>query len=84
MFPFVPQYGWPILIYVYWAVIVIIHILLAVGVYDAAKRLGRENRPVIFVAGWVWAVATLIGGVIPAGIYWAINHSTLRSNDTKG
>jgi len=83
MLPFFTQGGWAYLFYVYWAVIVIIHILLAVGVYDAAKKLKMENRPVIFVAGWVWAVATLIGGVIPAGIYWAINHSTLRPSDPK-
>jgi hypothetical protein len=83
MFPFLPQFGLPVLIYVYWTVIATIHVLLAVGVYNAAKQLGRENRPVIFVAGWVWAVATLIGGVITAGIYWTINHSTLRPSDPK-
>jgi hypothetical protein len=83
MFPFLPQGSGMFLIYIYWAAIVIIHVLLAVGVHDAAKQLGRENRPVIFVAGWVWAVATLIGGVITAGVYWAVNHSTLRPTGIK-
>jgi hypothetical protein len=72
-----------ILFYVYWAAIAIIHILLAVGVYDAEKQLKRENRPTILAPGWVWAVATLIGGVVTAGIYWAINHSTLRPSEPK-
>jgi hypothetical protein len=75
--------GAPLLIYLYWAVIVLVHILLAVGVHEDTKRLGTENRPVIFVAGWVWALATLIGGVVTAGIYWVLHHSTLRPSDPK-
>ena len=74
-----------ILIYIYWLIIAAIHIVFAIGVYKDAERLEKElNRPILFVPVEMWAIATLVGGVITAGIYWVIHHSTLRPADTKG
>jgi hypothetical protein len=32
-----------------------------------------------FVSSGIWALAALLGGLVTAGIYWAILRSTLRS-----
>ena len=79
-----PGKAWVYLIYIYWLIIAAIHVVFAIGVYKDAVRLQRElNHPVLFVPVEIWAIATLVGGVITAGIYWVIHHSTLRSPDTK-
>jgi hypothetical protein len=75
---------WVVLIYLYWLIGAAVHIVLAIGVYRDAKYLQKElNRPPAFVTGEMWAFATLIGGVVAAGIYWVIHHSALRPPETK-
>lgn len=59
---------------VFWVLIIIVHIAFAAGVFaDASERRGLQ-----FVAPFVWALATLVGGVFVAGVYWAVHCSTLR------
>lgn len=56
---------------------VLIHIVFAVAVYRDAIRLDR-TRALIIVGPGIWCIATLIGGVITAAIYWAMHHSRLN------
>ena len=56
---------------------VLIHIVFAVAVYRDAIRLDR-TRALIIVGPAIWGIATLIGGVITAAIYWAMHHSRLN------
>ena len=56
---------------------VLIHIVFAVAVYRDAVRLDR-TRALIIVGPGIWCVATLVGGVITAAIYWAMHHSRLN------
>ena len=55
-----------------------IHIAFAAAVYRDTKRLQTP----IFLSPGLWCVATLVGGVITAGIYWAMHHSRLNPTTT--
>lgn len=55
---------------------VLVNILFALAVYRDAKRL----RVRIFVGPGIWCLATLIGGVVPATLYWALHHSRLNQD----
>lgn len=58
---------------------VLVHIVFAVAIYRDATRLNREQALVIAGVGpAIWCVATLVGGVITAAIYWAMHHSRLN------
>lgn len=61
---------------VVWLATALIHIAFAIGVFKAAEKL-EEGGDTHFVPPMIWALATLIGGVVTAGIYWALHHSTL-------
>ena len=56
---------------------VLIHIVFAIAVYRDAIRLDRV-RTLIIAGPAIWGIATLIGGVITAAIYWAMHHSRLN------
>ena len=56
---------------------ILIRIVFAIAVYRDATRLDR-TRNLIIVGPGIWCIATLIGGVITAAIYWAMHHSRLN------
>ena len=53
-----------------------VHLAFAGGVYQAASERS-EAESLWFVSPTLWALATLLGGVPIAAVYWAIHHSTL-------
>lgn len=63
---------WPIGIGV---LTVLVHLIFANAVYGDAKQLRRQP---VLVGPTMWFLATLVGGVITAGIYWAMHHSRLN------
>lgn len=54
----------------------VVHIFFAIGVYHVSTNVFHAKR-LWFAPPAVWTLATLIGGVFVAAIYWAIHHSTL-------
>ena len=56
---------------------VLIHGVFAIAVYRDALRLDR-TRTLIIVGPAIWGIATLVGGVVTAAIYWAMHHSRLN------
>ncbi|MDE0088999.1 MAG: hypothetical protein OXU23_24990 [Candidatus Poribacteria bacterium] len=73
-FPFGVGVFW---IVAFWITTIIVHITFAVAVYRDAKRFGTP----IFVESIIWMLATLIGGVVTAAIYWALHHSSLNTSN---
>jgi hypothetical protein len=78
LFYLIPGLG-PALIVAAWICVAIIHVAFAVGVLkDSYRMLHIQRNNTFLVGGSIWALATLFGGVITVGIYWAIHHSALR------
>jgi len=57
---------------------VLIHLIFAAAVFRDASSLEKTDNPPILVGPFVWALATLFGGVFVAAAYWVINRSSLR------
>lgn len=58
--------------------LIVLHFILAVAVWATARRAQRSGIVLTFLSPFFWGVATLIGGVLVAGLYWVIHHSSLR------
>ena len=56
---------------------VLVHIVFAIAIYRDATDLDRV-RTLIIAGPAIWCIATLLGGVITAAIYWAMHHSRLN------
>ena len=66
--------------YSYWVAVVVVHVALAVAVFhDAEDLLRTPGRRLWFLNSFFWTVAALVGGIVTAGIYWAMHYSALRS-----
>ena len=55
----------------------IVHIGFAAAVGSDASQLRREGSGPLIAGPFLWTLATLLGGVFVAAIYWLINHSAL-------
>jgi len=62
-----------------WILFAIVHLTFASAVFKDAQL----NRNRLFVLPGVWYIATLLGGVFVAAIYWAMHHSSLNPSNTK-
>lgn len=63
----------------FWLLTAIVHVGFAFAVAADSGLLWRHfRRNTFLVSGWLWALATLLGGVFIAGIYWLVHHSNLR------
>jgi len=60
------------------ALTALVHTAFANAVNRDALNLVRNGIQTSLVGPIMWTVATLVGGVFVAGIYWFIHHSTLR------
>lgn len=63
------------------ALVLAAHISFAWGVWtDADQRAGRAER-VWFAVPLIWALATVVSGMLGAAVYWLIHYSSLRASD---
>jgi hypothetical protein len=62
-----------------WVITAVVHVGFACAVLIDTGHMERRLRCKPFLVGGImWALATLLGGVFVAAIYWLIHHSTLR------
>ncbi|RLS58672.1 MAG: hypothetical protein DWH91_02005 [Planctomycetota bacterium] len=54
----------------------VVHLLLMIGVYREASDRVLRGRKMWFVGPFAWAFLAMIGGVMTAGVYWVLHHST--------
>ena len=62
----------------FWFLTAIVHLTFASAVFKDAQR----NRNRQFVLPGVWYLATLLGGVFVAAVYWVMHHSSLNPSNT--
>ena len=75
---FIPGAGF-VWAFALWILTAIVHIGFALAVLKDSQMLWTHlRRKTFFVGRGLWALATLLGGVFVAAIYWSIHHSTLR------
>ncbi len=61
--------------------VLIVNISFTIGVVIAIRKLREGGRHPWFVGPEIWGLATLIGGVFVAAIYWLIHHSSLNREE---
>ena len=71
--------GGSVVTVVFLALLLIVHIGFALGVHKDAEA--RPDGPVL-VSSLIWALATLLGGVITAAVYWLLHHSSLSKSSS--
>ncbi len=58
----------------------VVNIFFAIAIFhDATERHDHDNY-IWFVHPVVWALATLVGGVFAAAIYWALHYAAFAAN----
>jgi uncharacterized integral membrane protein len=57
----------------------VLHIIFAGAIAKDAAMVQKNYGKTQFVGPMTWAIATLVGGVFVALMYWLIHHSSLRT-----
>jgi hypothetical protein len=57
----------------------VLHFFFAMGVFSAAHRLRARGEKVMLAPPIVWALHTLLWGMLVVLPYWLIHHSSLRA-----
>jgi Na+/proline symporter len=65
---------------VYGALVFIIHIVMAFVVNNDAKQLESESKGTFLFIPFFWSLIVFVFGIAGLALYWAVHHSTLRSN----
>jgi hypothetical protein len=60
------------------SLLVIAHAIMAQGVSNDVKRLGRMGRQVRYFGSTGWAFVVLFLGIVGLGAHWVMHHSTFR------
>jgi len=59
---------------------VVVHLALAAAVWADAKAMTQRGRHLEFLGPPLWTLAVAVGGVVAAGFYWLMHHSTIQPN----
>ena len=56
---------------------VVVHVALASVVWTDAHALEQQGQKLAFFGPYLWTVTVAISGIVAAGFYWIMHHSTL-------
>jgi len=56
---------------------VIVNVALASVVWTDSHALERQGQKLAFFGPYLWTVTVAISGIVAAGFYWIMHHSTL-------
>ena len=62
---------------IFFVALAIVHVGFALNVLKDGDQLRAEGSRPLLAGPALWCLATLLGGVLVAAIYWVVNHSTL-------
>jgi len=57
----------------------LLHVFFAGGVFRAARGLRRRGEKSMFAPPLIWALHTLLWGMLALVPYWLLHHSSLRA-----
>lgn len=60
--------------------ILVVHIIMALAVNEDAKRLIADHTGLFLFGPLFWGIIVFVFGLAGLAVYWAIHHSSLRSN----
>ena len=69
----------PVVIMLWWVLLIVVHVSLYVGVWIDASAVARKRGETTFVGPLIWGLTVLPGGVVAVLIYWMIHHSSLAA-----
>jgi hypothetical protein len=69
--------SFPLFFLLFTALTVVVHVGFAISVARDAGQLQRQQAGPLIAGPLLWTLATLLGGVFVAGLYWVVNHSSL-------
>lgn len=55
----------------------LVHIIIASGIAKDVGLLNKRGASPLFIPGFAWVLAALIGGILTLGLYWLLHHSSL-------
>jgi len=67
----------PVVFILFWLALIVVHVAFANAVYRHSVASRDAGNVQVFVAPWLWALATLVTGVIGATAYWLLHCSAL-------
>jgi hypothetical protein len=56
---------------------VVVHVALASAVWTDSHALEQQGHKLAFFGPYLWTVTVAISGIVAAGFYWIMHHSTL-------
>ena len=62
---------------IFFVALAIVHVGFALNVLKDGDQLRSAGSRPLLAGPALWCLATLLGGVLVAAIYWVVNHSTL-------
>ena len=62
---------------VFFVALAVVHVGFALNVLKDGDQMRTEGTSPALAGPALWSLATLLGGVFVAAIYWVVNHSTL-------
>ena len=55
----------------------VVHLIIASGIAKDIGQLTKRDANPLFIPGFAWVLAGLVGGILTLALYWLLHHSSL-------